>query len=53
MRVQHTAHAFPAFPVYSSSFASDNKLILGGGGGAAKSGIKNKLVSNVANSCNW
>ncbi|THV08717.1 WD40 repeat-like protein [Dendrothele bispora CBS 962.96] len=43
MRVQHTAHAFPAFPVYSSSFVSENQLILGGGGGASKSGIKNKL----------
>lgn len=44
MRAQHTAHALPAFPVYSSAFLSSNELILGGGGGASRSGIKNKLV---------
>lgn len=44
MRAQHTSHSFQSFPVYSSSFISDNELVLGGGGGAARSGIKNKLV---------
>ncbi|KAJ3853001.1 WD40 repeat-like protein [Lentinula lateritia] len=43
MRVAHTSHALPAFPVYSSAFLSQNELVVGGGGGATKSGIKNKL----------
>ncbi|KAF5370100.1 hypothetical protein D9758_001205 [Tetrapyrgos nigripes] len=43
MRVPHTPHTFPAFPIYSSAFVSDNQLVLGGGGGVSKSGIKNKL----------
>ncbi|GLB33644.1 putative WD40 repeats containing protein [Lyophyllum shimeji] len=43
MRTGHSPHAFPAFPVYSSSFLSENELVLGGGGGASRSGIKNKL----------
>ncbi|KZP24521.1 WD40 repeat-like protein [Athelia psychrophila] len=43
MRAQHTAHSLPAFPVYSAAFLSNNELILGGGGGASRSGIKNKL----------
>ncbi|KAL0949636.1 hypothetical protein HGRIS_009682 [Hohenbuehelia grisea] len=43
MRVRHTPHPLPAFPVYSSAFLSSNELVLGGGGGASKSGIKNKL----------
>ncbi|KAJ3723158.1 WD40 repeat-like protein [Lentinula raphanica] len=48
MRVAHTSHALPAFPVYSSAFLPQNKLVIGGGGGATKSGIKNKLrVFNV------
>ncbi|KAJ3909266.1 WD40 repeat-like protein [Lentinula edodes] len=45
MRVAHTSHALPAFPVYSSAFLSQNELVVGGGGGATKSGIKNKLKS--------
>ncbi|KAG5643785.1 hypothetical protein DXG03_009664 [Asterophora parasitica] len=49
MRAPHTPHALPAFPVYSSSFLSETKLVLGGGGGASRSGIKNKLrLYNVA-----
>ncbi|KAJ3883143.1 WD40 repeat-like protein [Lentinula edodes] len=43
MRVAHTSHVLPAFPVYSSAFLSQNELVVGGGGGATKSGIKNKL----------
>lgn len=45
MRARHEPHSLPAFPVYSSSFLSPNELVLGGGGGASRSGIKNKLVS--------
>lgn len=44
MRTQHTAHSLPAFPVYSSAFISEHELVLGGGGGQSKTGIKNKLV---------
>ncbi|RDB22641.1 Guanine nucleotide-exchange factor SEC12 [Hypsizygus marmoreus] len=50
MRTRHTPHALPAFPVYSSSFLSESELVLGGGGGASRSGIKNKLrLYNVGN----
>jgi len=45
MRARHTAHSLPAFPVYSSAFLSPHQLVLGGGGGASRSGIKNKLAS--------
>ena len=44
MRARHTAHSTPTFPVYSAAFLSPTELILGGGGGASKTGIKNKLV---------
>lgn len=44
MRVQHTSHSLPAFPVYSCAFVSPDELVLGGGGGQSRSGIKNKLV---------
>lgn len=44
MRTKHTAHSLPSFPVYSSAFVSPNELVLGGGGGQSKTGIKNKLV---------
>lgn len=43
MRARHTAHATPTFPVYSAVFLSPEELVLGGGGGASKTGIKNKL----------
>ncbi|KAG8952181.1 hypothetical protein FRC03_012227 [Tulasnella sp. 419] len=43
MRCEHTPHSLPAFPVYSLGFVDDEKLVLGGGGGAGRSGIKNKL----------
>ncbi|KAG1762250.1 WD40 repeat-like protein [Suillus occidentalis] len=43
MRAQHTAHSLPAFPVYSCAFVASDQMVVGGGGGAAKTGIKNKL----------
>ncbi|KAH6915234.1 quinon protein alcohol dehydrogenase-like superfamily [Coprinopsis sp. MPI-PUGE-AT-0042] len=43
MRPRHTHHPIPTFPVYSCAFLSDNQVVLGGGGGATRSGIKNKL----------
>lgn len=44
MRANHTSHALASFPVYSLGFVGDDKVVLGGGGGAGRSGIKNKLV---------
>ncbi|KAJ3558946.1 hypothetical protein NM688_g634 [Phlebia brevispora] len=44
MRPKHTPHSLSAFPVYSSAFVSTDELVLGGGGGQTRSGIKNKLV---------
>ena len=44
MRTKHAVHSLPAFPVYSSAFIGPDQLILGGGGGQSKTGIKNKLV---------
>ncbi|KAJ7781405.1 quinon protein alcohol dehydrogenase-like superfamily [Mycena metata] len=43
MRAQHTPHFLTAFPVYSSAFLSPTQLVLGGGGGASRTGVKNKL----------
>ncbi|KAF9057732.1 WD40-repeat-containing domain protein [Panaeolus papilionaceus] len=43
MRPKHQQHPLTAFPVYSCSFLAPNQFVLGGGGGATKSGIKNKL----------
>ncbi|KAG9095035.1 hypothetical protein FRC06_010208 [Ceratobasidium sp. 370] len=43
MRTQHALHTLQAFPVYSLGFITDEKLLIGGGGGATRSGIKNKL----------
>jgi len=43
MRTKHTSHSLSAFPVYSCAFVSANELVLGGGGGQSKTGIKNKL----------
>ncbi|KAJ7937203.1 WD40 repeat-like protein [Mycena leptocephala] len=43
MRAQHTPHFLTAFPVYSSAFLSPSQLVLGGGGGSSRTGIKNKL----------
>ena len=45
MRTQHTPHSLPAFPVWSAGFVSDTRLVLGGGGGTGRTGVKNKLVS--------
>ena len=46
-RTAHKAHATPSFPVYCLGWADDQTLLLGGGGGASRSGIENKLVSQV------
>ncbi|KAG8910315.1 hypothetical protein FRC00_008425 [Tulasnella sp. 408] len=43
VRCNHTQHALASFPVYSIGFVADDKVVLGGGGGASRSGIKNKL----------
>lgn len=43
MRTKHTPHSLPAFPIYSCAFVAPNEVILGGGGGQSRSGIKNKL----------
>lgn len=45
-RTTHKAHPTPAFPVYCLDWADDETLILGGGGGASRSGISNMLVRN-------
>jgi hypothetical protein len=47
MRARHTAHSTPTFPVYSAAFLSPGELVLGGGGGASKTGITNKLVRHL------
>jgi hypothetical protein len=33
------------FPVYCLQFTKDHQLLIGGGGGTSKSGVKNKLAS--------
>ena len=43
-RTTHKAHPTPSFPVYCLDWADDETLILGGGGGASRSGISNMLV---------
>ncbi|KIJ56638.1 hypothetical protein M422DRAFT_22792 [Sphaerobolus stellatus SS14] len=43
MRTRHTSHPLAAFPVYTSTFLSDDLLVLGGGGGFGKSGVKNRI----------
>ncbi|KAF5364005.1 hypothetical protein D9756_000539 [Leucocoprinus leucothites] len=43
MRPRHTQHSLPAFPIHSATFVASDKLVIGGGGGSSKSGIKNKL----------
>ncbi|KIR30045.1 prolactin regulatory element-binding protein [Cryptococcus deuterogattii 99/473] len=42
-RTAHHPHPTPSFPVYCLDWADDAKLVLGGGGGATRSGIQNKL----------
>ncbi|KAF9004776.1 hypothetical protein BDQ17DRAFT_1424609 [Cyathus striatus] len=44
MRPKHTPHSLSSFPVYSCAFLGPNQLVLGGGGGGSKTGIKNKLA---------
>ena len=48
MRPHHSSHSFPSFPIYSAVFLSEDLLVLGGGGGASKTGIKNELVRSYA-----
>jgi prolactin regulatory element-binding protein len=48
MRPHHTQHSLP-FPVHSATFVASDKLVVGGGGGWSKSGIKNKLVFHPTN----
>ncbi|EKM59434.1 uncharacterized protein PHACADRAFT_249924 [Phanerochaete carnosa HHB-10118-sp] len=43
MRVCHTLHQLSSFPVYSCAFLSSDELVLGGGGGQSRTGVKNKL----------
>ena len=43
-RTQHYSHATTAFPVYCLDWTADTTVLLGGGGGASRSGIINKLV---------
>lgn len=47
MRPKHAMHTLEGFPIYSSAFLSPSKLLLGGGGGQARSGVKNKIVSVI------
>ncbi|CED85158.1 Prolactin regulatory element-binding protein/Protein transport protein SEC12p [Phaffia rhodozyma] len=42
-RTEHFSQETPSFPVYSIAFQSDSQVVLGGGGGATRSGVKNKL----------
>lgn len=46
-RTDHFPFATPSFPIYSAAFTSDREVVFGGGGGASRSGVKNKLVSPV------
>jgi hypothetical protein len=45
MRTQHDTYTLDGFPIYTLAFLDDDKVILGGGGGQGRSGVKNKLVS--------
>lgn len=40
-----TFKATVGIPIFGLAFTSTNQLIMGGGGGAGRSGVKNKLVS--------
>ncbi|GHJ86835.1 hypothetical protein NliqN6_3237 [Naganishia liquefaciens] len=42
-RTTHHAHPTPGFPVFCIAFTDDTHLLLGGGGGASRTGILNKL----------
>ena len=43
-RTDHFPFATPNFPIYSAAFVTDREVVFGGGGGASRSGVKNKLV---------
>ncbi|PVF94737.1 WD40 repeat-like protein [Serendipita vermifera] len=43
MRTTHNTYTLDGFPIYSLAFLSDNKVVLGGGGGQGRTGVKNKL----------
>lgn len=43
-RTKHYSHATAAFPVYCLDWTDDATVLMGGGGGASRSGITNKLV---------
>lgn len=43
-RTTHKSHPTPSFPVYCLDWADDQTLLMGGGGGASRSGISNMLV---------
>lgn len=43
-RTTHKAHPTPGFPVYCMDWADNETVLLGGGGGASRSGIENKIV---------
>lgn len=34
-----------AFPVYAIAFTNDRTIVLGGGGGSSRTGVRNRLVS--------
>lgn len=51
-RTAHHPHPTPSFPVYCLDWADDANLVLGGGGGATRSGIQNKLVGLFYRSSN-
>jgi len=44
MRPHHTQHSLSGFPIHSAAFVTPNDIVIGGGGGSSKSGVKNKLV---------
>jgi len=44
MRPRHTQHSLSGFPIHSVAFVAPNDIVIGGGGGSSKSGVKNKLV---------
>lgn len=37
-----------AFPVYAIAFTKDRTVVLAGGGGSSRTGVKNRLVSGDA-----
>jgi hypothetical protein len=41
------------FPVYSIGFATKNRMLVGGGGGINRNGIKNAIVSIYVSCVAW